>query len=124
MSLISFIPDGTVSAVGHGVGVGISPEVNKFSNSRVLIRRTLFENGSDRLFTESLLERGGIRIVFKSFKVKEIGERVLIENVKIFKPPKGPAASLKRPQNLKLWSKEYLVRPQFEIFWTMPASRM
>jgi hypothetical protein len=61
----------------------------------VLIHRTLFENGSDRLFAESLLERGGIRIVFKSFKPEEIGERILRENLKIFKPPKGPGAWLK-----------------------------
>jgi len=77
---------GTVSAVDHGVWVAISHEVKKFINSkillldpiegsftqehRVLIRRTLFENGSDRVFTESHLERGGIRIVFKSFKLK------------------------------------------------------
>jgi hypothetical protein len=89
------MPDGTVSAIGHGVGVGISNEVNKFSNSqillldpiegsftqehRVFIRRNPFENSSDRLFTESLPERGGMRKVFKSFKLKEIGERILRE---------------------------------------------
>jgi hypothetical protein len=103
---------GTVTAVSHGVGVGISHEVNKFSNSkilllepiegsftqehRVLIRRTLFENGSDRLFTESILERGGMRIEFKSSKPKEMGERILRENLKIFKPPKGRGAWLKK----------------------------
>jgi hypothetical protein len=32
--LISFLPDGTVSAVGHGVEVGISHEVKKCSNSK------------------------------------------------------------------------------------------
>jgi len=119
---------GTVTAVSHGVGVGISHEVNKFSNSkilllepiegsftqehRVLIRRTLFENGSDRLFTESILERGGMRIEFKSSKPKEMGERILRENLKIFKPSKGSGAWLKRPQDFRLWSKEYLIRPQ------------
>ena len=134
------MPDGTVSAVGQELGWAISHEVNKFSNSkillldpikgsftqenRVLIRSTLFENVSDRLFTESLLERGGIRIVFKTLKLKEIEERILRENLKIFKPLKGPGGWLERPQDFRLWSKESLARPQFEIFWKMPASRM